>query len=96
MEARAQFREARVAKGVVALVAVSIVLGLGSIAASSLAKSAGAPAAATQTHFVQSQGGPAVTNPARRGGTQAVPDLTPTPSNHSAAPSPSIGKHGYF
>jgi hypothetical protein len=96
MEAGAQYREARISKGLLALVGVSIMLGLGGLAASAVARNSSTPAAVTQTHFVQSQGGPAATNPARRGGTQIVPDNpTSTPGNHTA-PSRSIGKPGYF
>ena len=96
MEARANYREARTSKGLVALVVVSIALGLGAMTLTALSKNAGAPAAVTQAHFVQGQGGPAVANPARRGGTQIVPDYTvPTPGSHPAAPAHNT-KPGYF
>jgi hypothetical protein len=96
MEARADYREARTSKGLVALVVVSIALGLGAMTLTTLTKTTGAPAAVTQTHFVQSQAGPAVANPARRGGTQIVPDYSaPTPGSRPAAPLDST-KPGYF
>lgn len=96
MEARANYREARTSKGLVALVVVSIALGLGAMGVTALNKTTGAPAAVTQTHFVQGQGGPAAANPARRGGTQIVPDNSaPTPASHPAAPRDNT-KPGYF
>ncbi|HEX7264443.1 MAG TPA: hypothetical protein VF383_09745 [Candidatus Dormibacteraeota bacterium] len=96
MEARANYREAKTSKGLVALVVVSVALGLGAMTVTTLTRNTGAPAAVTQTHFVQGQGGPAAVNPARRGGTQFVPDYSaPTPASHPAAP-PDNTKPGYF
>jgi hypothetical protein len=95
MEAGAQFRQARISKSLVALVAVSIALGLGGLAASAVARNSSVPAA-TQTHFVQSQGGPASTNPARHGGTRILPDsVAPTPNSHPATPV-NDERPGYF
>jgi hypothetical protein len=95
MEAGAQFRQARISKGLVALVAFGIALGLGGFAASAVARNSSAPAV-TQTHFVQSQAGPASTNPVRHGGTRILPDsVAPTPNSHPAAPINSE-KPGYF
>ena len=96
MEARADYREATTSKGLVALVVVSIVLRLGAMTVTTLTKTTGAPAAVTQTHFVQGQAGPAAANPVRRGGTQIVPDYSaPTPGSHPAAPADNT-KPGYF
>ena len=81
MEARAEFREPRISKGLVAVVAVSIALGLG-VMAGTVAKNNGS-AATTQTHSIsQGQGGSALQS-VRHSGMQAVEE--------NAAVSTSVG-----
>ena len=81
MEARAEFRQPRISKGLVAVVAVSIALGLG-VMAGTVAKSNGS-AATTQTHSIsQGQGGSALQS-VRHSGMQAVEE--------NAAVSTSVG-----
>ena len=71
MEARAEFRQPRISKGLVAIVAVSITLGLG-VMAGTVAKNLDSSAAATQNHTVlQGKGGLAVQS-VRHGGMQTV------------------------
>src|SRR6266550_6377510 len=71
MEARAEFRQPRISKGLVALVAVSIALGLG-VMAGTIAKNNGSAVTTTQTHSIsQGLGGPA-NGAVRHGGMQTV------------------------
>lgn len=72
MEARAEFRQPRLSKGLVAIVAVSIALGLG-VMAGTVAKNLNDSAATTtQTHSVsQGQGGLAAGS-VRHGGVQTA------------------------
>ncbi len=71
MEARAEFRQPRISKGLVAVVAVSIALGLG-VMAGTIAKNNGSAATTTQTHSIsQGLGGPA-NGTVRHGGMQTV------------------------
>jgi hypothetical protein len=59
MEARAEFRQPRISKGLVAIVAVSVTLGLG-VMAGTVAKNLNGSTTATQSHSIsQGQGGPA-------------------------------------
>ena len=82
MEARAEFRQPRISKGLVAVVAVSIALGLG-VMAGTVAKNLNGSAATTQTHSIsQGQGGSALQS-VRHGGMQAVEE--------NAAVSTSVG-----
>ena len=81
MEARAEFRQPRISKSLVAVVALSIALGLG-VMAGTVAKNNGS-AATTQTHSIsQGQGGSALQS-VRHGGMQAVEE--------NAAVSTSVG-----
>ena len=76
MEARAEFRQPRISKGLVALVAVSIALGLG-VMAGTIAKNNGSAATTTQTHSIsQGLGGPA-NGTVRHGGMQTVDENAP-------------------
>ena len=77
MEARAEFRQPRISKGLVAIVAVSVALGLG-VMAGTIAKNNGSAATTTQTHSVsQGLGGPA-NGTVRHGGLQTVEENAPT------------------
>src|ERR1700694_261926 len=59
MEARAELREPRISKGLVAVVLVGVTLGLG-VMAGTMAKNLSAPAPATKAHaIVQGNGGAA-------------------------------------
>jgi len=78
MEARAEFRQPRISKGLVAIVAVSIALGLG-VMAGTVAKNLNGSAATTTTHaqsLSQGRGGLAVQS-VRHGGMQTVEDNAP-------------------
>jgi hypothetical protein len=76
MEARAEFRQPRMSKGLVAIVAVSVTLGLG-VMAGTIAKNNGSAANTTQTHSVsQGLGGPA-NGTVRHGGVQTVEENAP-------------------
>jgi hypothetical protein len=71
LEARAEFRQPRISKGLVAIVAVSVALGLG-VMAGTIAKNNGSAATTTQTHSIsQGLGGPA-NGTVRHGGMQTV------------------------
>lgn len=75
MEARAQYRESRISKGLVAMVLVSVTLGLG-VMAGTVAKNLSTSTTASQTHaIVQGNGGPASLN-VRGHGTQIVGDIS--------------------
>ena len=77
MEARAEFRQPRISKGLVAIVAVSIALGLGVMAGSVAQNLNGSATTTTQTHSIsQGQGGPAVQS-VRHGGLQTVEENAP-------------------
>jgi hypothetical protein len=77
MEARAEFRQPRMSKGLVAIVAVSVTLGLG-VMAGTIAKNNGSATTTTQTHSVsQGLGGPA-NGTVRHGGLQSVEENAPT------------------
>ena len=86
MEARAEFRQPRISKGLVAIVAVSVTLGLG-VMAGTVAKNLNSSAAATQTHTIaQGQGGAAVQS-VRHGGVQmAEESLLAAPSKRGVSP----------
>ena len=76
MEARAEFRQPRISKGLVAIVAVSVTLGLG-VMAGTVAKNLNGSTTATQTHSLsQGQGGLAGQS-LRHGGMQAVEENAP-------------------
>jgi hypothetical protein len=76
LEARAEFRQPRISKGLVAIVAVSVTLGLG-VMAGTIAKNNGSAATTTQTHSVsQGLGGPA-NGTVRHGGVQTVDENAP-------------------
>src|SRR6266849_5918793 len=82
MEARAEFRQPRISKGLVAIVALSVALGLG-VMAGTVAKNLNGSTTATQTHSVsQGQGGPAFSS-IRHSGMQTVEE--------NAAVSTSVG-----
>jgi hypothetical protein len=73
MEARAELRQPRISKGLVAIVALSVTLGLG-VMAGTVAKNANGSSATTssQTHaIVYGKGGPAFGS-VRHGGAQTV------------------------
>lgn len=60
MEARAEFRQPRISKGLIAIVAVSVTLGLG-VMAGTVAKNLNGSATTVQTHaIVQGKGGAAI------------------------------------
>jgi len=76
MEARAEFRQPRISKGLVAIVAVSITLGLG-VMAGSVAKNLNGSATTTQTHSISvGKGGPALQS-VRHGGAQTIEENAP-------------------
>ena len=77
MEARTAFRGTGISKSIVALLAVVATLGLG-VTAGVVAKNLSAPAAG-QTHIVQGQGGAAMDNMLRRGGSQVYAE-NPAPA----------------
>jgi hypothetical protein len=82
MEARAELREPRISKGLVAVVLVGVTLGLG-VMAGTMAKNLSAPAPATKAHaIVQGNGGPAVLT-IRGHGTQIV-DRISAPASTAA------------
>jgi hypothetical protein len=69
MEARAELRQPRISKGLIAIVAVSVTLGLG-VMAGTVAKNLNGSATTVQTHaIVMGKGGPAVQS-VRHSGTQ--------------------------
>jgi hypothetical protein len=68
MEARSAIRGTGISKGIVAVLAVSVTMGLG-VAAGVVAKNLSG-STATQSHISQGLSGPAYVNPARRGGLQ--------------------------
>ncbi|HEY4889100.1 MAG TPA: hypothetical protein VIJ58_11110 [Candidatus Dormibacteraeota bacterium] len=68
MEARSAVRGTGISKGIVAVLAVSVTMGLG-VAAGVVAKNLSG-SAATQSHISQGLGGPAFANPAQRSGNQ--------------------------
>ncbi len=74
MEARAEFRQPRISKSLVAIVAVSITLGLG-VMAGTVAKNLNGSSATTTHAVVQGKGGPAVQS-VRHGGIQTVEENT--------------------
>jgi hypothetical protein len=72
MEARAEFRQPRLSKGLVAIVAVSVTLGLGVMAGTVAKNLNGSAATTTQSHSIsQGQGGPAFSS-IRHSGLQIV------------------------
>jgi len=74
MEARAQYREPRISRGLVAMVLVSVTLGLG-VMAGTVAKNLSASTTATQSHVILAgSGGPAVLT-VRGHGTQIVENI---------------------
>ena len=75
MEARAEFRKPRISKSLVAIVAVSITLGLG-VMAGSVAKNLNGSSATTTHAVVQGKGGPAVQS-VRHGGAQTIEENAP-------------------
>ena len=74
MEARAQFRQPRIAKGLIAIVAVSVTLGLGAMAGT-LAKSSNGTSTIANHAVLQGKGGLAVQS-VRHGGVQTVEENT--------------------
>jgi hypothetical protein len=84
MEVRSELREARVSKGVVAVVLVSVTLGLG-VMAGTMAHNLSASGAATIAHpMAQGNGGPAVLT-IRGHGTQIV-DRIAAPASTAVGP----------
>src|SRR6266550_9393541 len=76
MEARAEFRQPRISKGLVAVVAVSIALGLGVIAGT-LSKGSNGTTSTVQHAALQGKGGSALQT-VRHGGLQTVEENAPT------------------
>jgi hypothetical protein len=77
MEARAEFRQPRISKGLVAIVAVSVALGLGVMAGTVAKNLNGSATTATQGHSIsQGRGGLAVQS-VRHGGMQTVEENAP-------------------
>ena len=76
MEARAEFRQPRMSKGLVAIVALSVTLGL-AVVAGTVAKNLNGSATTTQSHSITvGQGGPAGQS-VRHGGMQTVEENAP-------------------
>src|SRR5256885_16660217 len=99
MEARAEFRQPRMSKGLIAIVAVSIALGLG-VMAGTLSKGSNGTTTTVQHAALQGKGGSAL-QAVRHGGLQTVEENAATSAaaaqedragNH--ARSPRAG-HGY-
>ena len=76
MEARAEFRQPRISKGLVAVVAVSIALGLG-VMAGTLSKGSNGTTTTVQHAALQGKGGSALQT-VRHGGLQTVEENAPT------------------
>jgi len=77
MEARAEFRQPRISKSLVAIVAVSIALGLGVMAGTVAKNLNGSATTTSQTHTVlQGKGGLAVQS-VRHGGMQTAEEKAP-------------------
>ena len=76
MEARAEFRQPRISKGLLAIVAVSVTLGLG-VMAGTIAKNNGSAATTTQTHSVSQGLGGSANGTIRHGGLQTVEENAP-------------------
>ena len=76
MEARAEFRQPRISKGLVAIVAVSIALGLG-VMAGALSKAGNGTTTTVQHAALQGKGGSALQT-VRHGGVQTVEENAPT------------------
>jgi len=76
MEARAEFRQPRISKGLVAVVAVSIALGLG-VMAGTLSKGSNGTTSTVQHAALQGKGGSALQT-VRHGGLQTVEENAPT------------------
>ena len=74
MEARAEFRQPRMSKGLVAIVAVSIALGLG-VMAGTLSKASNSATTTVQHAALQGKGGSALQT-VRHGGVQTVEENT--------------------
>jgi len=75
MEARSAVRGTGISKGIVAVLAVSVTMGLG-VAAGVVAKNLSG-STATQSHISQALSGPAFAAHALRGGTQVAPAAVP-------------------
>jgi hypothetical protein len=95
MEARASVGRSEISKGLIAVVAVSITLGL-AVMTATVAKNFGA-SSATQTHAVKAQpaSGPVYVQPGNSGGVKFLDDGL-APAGKSVAPrdSRSSGGHG--
>ena len=76
MEARAEFRQPRISKGLVAIVAVSIALGLG-VMAGAMSKAGNGTTTTVQHAALQGKGGSALQT-VRHGGLQTVEENAPT------------------
>jgi hypothetical protein len=76
LEARAEFRQPRISKGLVAIVAVSIALGLG-VMAGTLSKAGNGTTTTVQHAALQGKGGSALQT-VRHGGLQTVEENAPT------------------
>src|ERR1700704_223266 len=76
LEARAEFRQPRMSKGLVAIVAVSIALGLG-VMAGTLSKAGNSATTTVQHAALQGKGGSALQT-VRHGGVQTVEENAPT------------------
>src|SRR6266576_1866547 len=76
MEARAEFRQPRMSKGLIAIVAVSIALGLG-VMAGTLSKAGNGTTSTVQHAALQGKGGSALQT-VRHGGLQTVEENAPT------------------
>ena len=90
MEARSEFRQPRISKGLIAIVAVSVTLGLG-VMAGTVAKNLNGSATTTQTHSISvGKGGPALQS-VRHSGMQTVEENAPVstavgPDDRAGAP----------
>jgi hypothetical protein len=85
MEARAEFRQPRISKGLIAVVAVTITLGLG-VMAGTLAKTSTGTSATVNHAIVQGKGGPAVQGVHHRGMQTGEENAVALPSNAVVAP----------
>ena len=94
MEARTAFRGTGISKGLIAMAAVSLTLGLG-VTAGVVAKNLSGTAA-TQSHISQGQGGAAFENPARRNGMQLGDYAAPAAAPAAPAASTKVARGNRF
>jgi hypothetical protein len=83
MEVRSAVRGTGISKGIIAVLAVSVTMGLG-VTAGVVAKNLSGSTAA-QSHIIQGLGGPAFANPAQRSGNQLLG------GNAAPAAAPAVG-----